>query len=92
VKKSCCDEACEEIIVPCGHFAFEAEGIYAGSPSDQIVHVLEGGEVGWRVLGADAAFVVAKIMSITQCRLLSISQWLRITGPIWCANHTREVM
>ena len=30
----------------------------AGSPADQVV--LHCGEVGWRIVGADAAFVVAE--------------------------------
>jgi hypothetical protein len=30
VKKSCGDEACEEVIVPGGDFALEAEGILTG--------------------------------------------------------------
>src|SRR6266702_4683442 len=33
-----------------------------------------------------------KTMSITQCRLFSIAQWLRTIGPSWRASHTREVM
>ena len=28
-------------------------------------------------------------MSITQCRLFSTAQWLRMTGPSWLASHTR---
>lgn len=55
VKGSCCDEACEEVVVPGGDLAADAQGAFAGRPSDQVVgHVLEGGEVGGRVIGADA--------------------------------------
>ena len=31
-------------------------------------------------------------MSITQWRLFSIAQWLRMTGPSWHASHVSEVM
>src|SRR5260370_28767847 len=61
-KNSCCDEACEEVVVPSGDFAAEADGILAWSSSDQVEgHMLDGGEVGGCVIGADAAFVVAEI-------------------------------
>src|SRR5580700_11502732 len=61
VKKSCGNEACEEIVVPGGDFAFGAEAWLAWGLADEIVgHVLDGGEVGGGVLGADAAFVVAE--------------------------------
>jgi MFS family permease len=33
-----------------------------------------------------------KIMSMTQCRLFSIAQWLRTTGPRRCASITNEVI
>src|SRR5260370_39491170 len=60
VKNSCCDEACEEVVIPSGDFAAEAEGILAWGSSDQVGgHMLDGGEVGGCVIGADAAFVVA---------------------------------
>ena len=40
-KKSCREETCEEVIVPCGDFASAAQSL-CGSFSDQIVrHVLE---------------------------------------------------
>jgi hypothetical protein len=62
VKNSCDDEACEEVVVPSGDFAAEADGILAWSSSDQVEgHMLDGGEVGGSVIGADAAFVVAEI-------------------------------
>src|SRR5712691_4162378 len=62
VKNSCCDEACEEVVIPSGDFAAEAEGILAWGSSDQVEgHMLDGGEVGGCVIGADAAFVVAEI-------------------------------
>ena len=61
VNKSCGDEACEEVVVPSGDFAFEAQGVLARRFSDEVVgHVLEGGEIGGGVIGADAAFVVAE--------------------------------
>src|SRR5258707_15476475 len=62
VKNSCCDEACEEVVIPSGDFAAEADGILAWGSSDQVEgHMLDGGEVGGWVIGADAAFVVAEI-------------------------------
>ena len=61
VNKSCCDKACEEVVVPSGDFSFEAQAVLSGGPSDQVVgHVFYGGEVGGSVIGADAAFVVAE--------------------------------
>ena len=61
VKKSCGDEACKEVVVPCGDFALKTEGVLSGGPSDEVVgHVLEGGEVGRRIVGSNAAFVVAE--------------------------------
>src|SRR5260370_18179808 len=62
VKNSCCDEGCEEVIIPSGDFAAEADGILAWGSSDQVEgHMLDGGEVGGCVISADAAFVVAEI-------------------------------
>jgi hypothetical protein len=50
VKKSSGDQAYEELIVPGSNFAREGQGIFAGSPADQIVsHVLEGREIGGSV-------------------------------------------
>ena len=41
VKVSCGDEACEEVVVPGGNLAAEAEGILARRLSDQVVgHML----------------------------------------------------
>jgi hypothetical protein len=61
VKKSCRDQTCEEVIVPCCHLASQTQTISARSFSDQIMrNVLEGGEVGGSVISADAAFVVTK--------------------------------
>jgi hypothetical protein len=61
VKKLCSDEGCEEIIIPSGGFAAEAQGIFTGGSSDQVEgHVLDGDEVGWSVIGADTAFIVAE--------------------------------
>src|SRR5258707_9533182 len=62
VKNSCCDEACEEVVIPSGDFAAEADGILAWGSSDQVEgHMLDGGEVGGGVIGPDAAFLVAEI-------------------------------
>ena len=36
VKKSCGDETCEKLVVPCGNFAFEAHAVLAGRLSDQV--------------------------------------------------------
>jgi hypothetical protein len=61
VKESCGDEACQELIVPRGHFAFEAEAVFARSFSDEVEgDVLDGGEIGGCVFGSDTAFVVAE--------------------------------
>src|SRR5215831_11903299 len=61
VKKLCSDEACEEVVIPSGDFAAEAERIFArGSPDQVEGHVLDGGEVGRGVIGADTAFVIAE--------------------------------
>lgn len=61
VKKSCGDEACEEVVVPCGDFAFESEAVFAWSFSYQIEgDVPESGEIGGSVTGADTAFIVAE--------------------------------
>lgn len=61
VKNSYRDEACEEVAIPCGDFAFETETVFAGRFSDQIEgHVPERGEIGGGVIGADTAFVVAE--------------------------------
>jgi hypothetical protein len=61
VKKSRGEEACEEIIVPYGDFAFESEAIFAWSFSYHIVgHVPERGEICGSMSGTDTAFVVAQ--------------------------------
>ena len=61
VKKLCSDETCEKVIIPGGDFAAEAEGIFTGGSPDQVEgHVLDGGEVGRGVIGADAAFIVTE--------------------------------
>lgn len=58
---SCGDEACEELVVPGGDLSAEATGIFAGGFSDQVQrHVLDGGEVGWGVVGTLPAVVVAE--------------------------------
>src|SRR5271165_4882406 len=56
VNGSCGDEAFEEVVVPRGDLAPEAQGMLAGSLSDQVVgHVFYGGEIGGRMLGSDPA-------------------------------------
>jgi hypothetical protein len=61
VKESCGDEACEELVVPCGHFAFAAEAVFAGSFSDEVEDdVRDGGEIAVCVIGPDTALVVAE--------------------------------
>src|SRR3954466_1024405 len=55
------DEACEELVVPGGDLAPNAQRVFAGRFADQVVsHMLDGCEVGGGVLGADAAFVIAE--------------------------------
>src|SRR4051794_26156818 len=55
------DKACEEIVVPGGDLAPNAQRVFAGRFADQVVsHMLDGCEVGGGVLGADAAFVIAE--------------------------------
>jgi len=69
------DETCEEVVVPCGGFALQAHGAFCGGVSHQVArHVFYRGEVGGSVILADAAFVVAETMSITQWRLFSTAQ------------------
>src|SRR4051812_21598963 len=59
--KLCCDEAGEVVVVPCGDLSPEAEGVLAGGSARQVQrHVFDGGEVGWGVVGSDAAFVIAE--------------------------------
>src|SRR4051794_30730264 len=57
----CCDEAGEVVVVPCGDLSPEAERVLAGGSARQVQrHVFDGGEVGWGVVGSDAAFVIAE--------------------------------
>src|SRR3954467_14833018 len=57
----CCDEAGEVVLVPCGNLSPEAYGVLAGRSARQVQrHVFDGGEVGWGVVGSDAAFVIAE--------------------------------
>src|SRR6201981_2937017 len=61
VKESCRDEAGQEVVVPRGDFALEAEAVLAGRPADQVEgHVLDGGEIGGSVIGPNAALVIAE--------------------------------
>src|ERR1700730_1621264 len=61
VKNLCCNETCEEVVVPGGDFAFETEAVLAGGLADQIVGDMpERSEVGGGVLGANATFVIAE--------------------------------
>ena len=47
MKKSFRDEACEEVVIPCGDFAFETEAVFDGRFSDQVEgHVPESDEIG----------------------------------------------
>src|SRR4051812_50090557 len=56
-----CDEAGEVVVVPCGDLTPEAEGVRGGRSARQVQrHVFDGGEVGWGVVGSDAAFVIAE--------------------------------
>src|SRR4051794_22179816 len=56
-----CDEAGEVVLVPCGNLSPEAYGVLAGRSARQVQrHVFDGGEVGWGVVGSDAAFVIAE--------------------------------
>ena len=55
------DEAGEEFVVPGGDFTLESKADLAGRSSDQVEgDVLDGGEIGRGVLGADRAFVIAE--------------------------------
>src|SRR5260221_11384513 len=59
--KSYGDEAGEIFVVPACGFAAEADGILARGLSGEIISDMAAGcEIGWRVVGSDAAFVVAK--------------------------------
>src|SRR5580704_16028975 len=61
VKNLCCNETCEEVVVPGGDFAFETEAVLAGGLADQIVGDMpERSEVGGGVLGSNATFVIAE--------------------------------
>ena len=42
------------------------------------------------MIGADRAFVVSESHLHYQCRLFSIAQWLRTTGPNWLAINTKD--
>jgi len=55
-------------------------------------HVFDGREVSRGMVGSDPALIVTETMSMTQCRLFSIAQWLRTTGPRRCASITSEVI
>src|ERR1019366_4825076 len=55
------DEACEEVVVPCGGFALQAHGAFCGGISHEVArYVFYRGEVGGSVILTDAAFVVAE--------------------------------
>jgi RNA polymerase sigma factor (sigma-70 family) len=89
VKESCGDETCEELIVPCGHFAFEAEAVFAGSFSDEVEgDVLDGGEIG----GCAAGWLVHETPS--QERVLLESEELdnrrQVLGEALTALNRRE--
>src|SRR3954469_23321889 len=57
----CCNAAGEVVVVPCGDLSPEAEGVLAGGCARQVQrHVVDGGEVGWGVVGSDAASVITE--------------------------------
>src|SRR5258708_38695840 len=59
--KSYGDEAGEIFVVPACGFAAEADGILARGLSGEIISDMAAGcEIGWRAVGSDAAFVLAK--------------------------------
>ena len=61
VNELSCDGAGQKIVVPCGAFALGAQGLLCFHSSEQVEgHVLDCGEVGWRVAGPHPAFVVAE--------------------------------
>src|ERR1700730_10624523 len=61
VKNLCCNETCEEVVVPGGDFAFETEAVLAGGLADQIVGDMpERSEGGGGVLGSSPTFVSAE--------------------------------
>ncbi len=61
VKISRGNEACEEVVIPPGGLPPAAQRLLAGRPFQQVEgHVLDGGEVGWRMIGSDATLIVAK--------------------------------
>ena len=54
--------------------------------------VLEGGEVGGRIIRADAAFVVAEDHVHHPVQAVLHRPMARITGPSWLASQTKDVM
>ena len=55
------DEAGEKFVIPSGDFTLESKADLAGRSSDRVEgDVLDGGEIGRGVLGADTAFVIAE--------------------------------
>ena len=93
MKKLCGDEACKEVVIPGGDFAAESEGILSpGSPDWVEGHVFDGGEVGWGVIGADAALVVAESHIHDPVQAVLDHPMARTAGPSWAAIHSNEVM
>jgi hypothetical protein len=93
VKELFGDQICEEVVVPCGDLSSEAHGVLAWRISDEVVgHMLDGGEVGWRMLGSDAAFIVSKDHVQDPMQAVLDAQWLRTIGPTRFASKTSDVM
>jgi len=93
VKELCGEEACEEVVVPGGGFSPEAEGVFAGGFADEVAgHVFEGGKVRGGLIGADAAFVVAKehihhpVQAVLSGKELARCRTLRL-GPFPAPPH-----
>ena len=61
VKKLSGNEAYQELVVPGWDFALEAEALLAGCPANEVKrHVLDGGEIGGGMIGADTALVISE--------------------------------
>jgi Mycolic acid cyclopropane synthetase len=91
VKKSCGDQACEEVIIPCGNFAFEAQAVFTGSFSDQVVgplgvdfmlrYVFPDGEapaISVTLRAAEAGgFEVRDVENLRDHYVYTLRHWLR---------------
>ena len=55
------DQAGEEVVIPAGSLSFEPQGGFAGCEPDQVMgHMLDGAKIGWSMVGAQPALVIAK--------------------------------